>query len=249
MPAAGDDAVAAAQTADAAETPGEVADEAPPPGSVDCPALEFEDPIILDDYSDNFGPKYSTAVPLVWREEMVIARALRGQSVCAVAVERRDDAGQKIGETATIPVPATASDDTSYCESIGDLIWDGAHQRYIFIHPLQDGNKLRALPLAITADGQLVWTASGETRIGNEMHGVASQLRIVGDELYVMGQDFPNSQQAKPIVHVYSTVDGAWLRTIAPPLPTSMPRISLRRRERSPSGRRLDTPKPEPVGM
>lgn len=193
-------------------------DEAPPPGSVDCPALEFEEPIILDDYSDNLGPKYSAAVPLVWREDMVIARALRGQSVCSVAVERRDDAGQKLGETVMIPVPATGSDDTAYCESIGDLIWDGAHQRYIFIHPLQDGNKLRALPLAITADGQLVWTASGETRIGNEMHGVASQLRIVGDELLVMGQDFPNAQQAKPIVHVYSTVDGAWLRTIAPPL-------------------------------
>ena len=154
---------------------------------------------------------------------MVIARANRriNGPGCDIWWDRRDDNGQKIGETIVIPIPATETDQSGGCKMVGNIVWDAAHQRYIFLHP-QDGlnGLVRSLPLAITPEGELAWTASGETRVGIHRHGVDSELRIVGDELFVLGLNYPETAKARPAVHVYSTVDGAWLRTVMPPLPT-----------------------------
>ena len=196
----------------------------PPKGTLPCKALEFEEPIVIDDFSMyQWGLRALPAIAVSWREEMVLARAQRridGTPTCEVWWDRRDDAGQKLGETVVIPVPATANSDTNYfCEMVGDIVWDAAHQRYIFLHPQSgDAPEARSLPLAISPDGELVWTASGALRRGIYHHGVVSQMRILGDELYVFGQNYPTNTQSRPAVHVYSTTDGAWLRTITPPI-------------------------------
>lgn len=198
--------------------------ESPPPGSVDCPALEFDEPIVIDDFSRTFyNARELPGIAIAWRADgMVIARANRrpnNEAGCDIWWDHRDDDGQKIGETVVIPVAATENDMSDGCKMIGDIAWDAAHQRYIFIHPQAgQGAQVRSLPLAITPAGELAWTASGETRVGIYEHGVKSQLRIVGDELFVLGLNFPQTDQARPAVHVYSTVDGTWLRTVMPPL-------------------------------
>lgn len=196
--------------------------EDPAPGSVDCPALAFDEPIVIDDFSRTGGHMDVPAIAIAWREAMVLARSHRrtdGTPGCEVWWDRRDDAGQELFETVVIPVPATATDATDACEMIGDIVWDPGHQRYIFLHPQQGpAPQARALPLAISPDGELAWTGSGELRAGIFHHGVVSQMRVLGDELYVFGESYPSNDGARPTVHVYSTVDGAWLRTIAPQL-------------------------------
>lgn len=189
-------------------------------GAVDCPKLEFGDPIIVDDFPDVDHPaRHMPPIAIAWRDEMVLARAQRRyvEPGCDVWWDRRDDLGQKLGETVKIPIPAT--DDEQQCEMVGDIAWDAAHQRYIVLHPLAvSPGSTRSLPLAISPEGALVWTASGMLRPGRYWHGVSSQMRIVGDELYVLGPEYSQSDSARPAVYVYSTVDGAWLRTVKSPM-------------------------------
>lgn len=198
-------------------TTGETTAE-PMPGSLECEAIEFGEPIVVDQFFGGTGFVEVAPIAIAWRSDLVLARATYQSPECPIWWEHRDDDGQLVGEKVEIPIPLKGPDTSPTCQQISDIVWDPGHQRYIYMHPrhLYSGT-YEHLPVAITPAGELAWISdTDETIRSMSFQGVRTELRIVGDELYVMGSDAGTLNGWKPRANVYDATDGAFIRTVQP---------------------------------
>ncbi|MDC0672465.1 DUF4215 domain-containing protein [Nannocystis radixulma] len=180
-----------------------------PAGSLACANLQISEPIILQQF-DGGGPPEYPPTAMMWRDELVLANArYGGGSTCNINWERRDANGQLVAPP--VEIAMSTPSDFNTCQQVGDLAWDHVRQRYIFIHPQGTGGIIFNTPVAITPAGELVWVGSGEFRMGHAYDGVVSQLRVVGDKLFVMGHYNAQNTTDGPAVYTYSAIDGTYL--------------------------------------
>ncbi|MDC0672490.1 hypothetical protein [Nannocystis radixulma] len=186
-----------------------------PPGTLDCDEFDVAEPIVLEDtftvYSHDFGP-----TPMVWQDDLLLARETPGTDpACTITWEYRDQFGALIGEPTHIPLPFASNQ--TLCRRVADVAWDPGHQRYIYLHPAGGVNFYFHTPMAITPTGEIAWmnTSNDERRFSGTSHGMVSNIRVVGDEVIVMGyQANPAAASHWVAVHVYDTATGTLKRTL-----------------------------------
>jgi hypothetical protein len=102
------------------------------------------------------------------------------------------------------------------CQQIGDVAWDPTRERYIFMLPWED-KTLASRPMAVTGNiDEIVWFGNGQSRPANNYNGVTSQLRVIGDSLFVLGYSVA-AVGGGPSIYEYSAIDGEFIGLRAGP--------------------------------
>lgn len=179
--------------------------------TLDCDLLLGSEPIVLDDYTQTDGALWMPPTAMLWRDELVLARAERGPgNACDAVWERRDAAGQLLAPPVLIdmPFPPGDTNDPDTCTLIGDLGWDPAREQYIFVHPQKGPGWIFSGAAAISPTGELLWVNQNQQRSASYNGGTVSQIRVVDDSVFVLGHDQVTVQKGATMFQ-YDASDGA----------------------------------------